>query len=154
MKKRGRNFARKRDGGAFARAMCANRPLDYDQQRDLSVGFHAAIQCIKTGHGTDAHAHTIAAVVNVALLLSEIGVGNQYIDDIKNAQHAVLRLFERGARTDAWVFDGDGLRDIEHAACVHDAQLEIATSAEIGAAIAEMKRRINNGDVFNVRHLP
>lgn len=49
-------------------------PLAADQQRDLGIAYHASLQALISGHGTEQAWATLACAYNIALLLAELGV--------------------------------------------------------------------------------
>lgn len=123
-------------------------PLADDQQRDLGVAYHASLQAMLTGHGTEQTWGTVTCALNIALTLAERGFCAGAIKTIQLAQEAMLRAQERAHRTGKWAFDGDGLRVVLAAINLHDEQIARATRDDVTAALREVHRRIESNDVF------
>lgn len=123
-------------------------PLRADQQIDLGIAYHASLQALLTGHGTEQAWSTLVCALNVALLLAESGVCAPAIQTIQLAQEALLRARDRAARTNTWALDGDGIRVLQAALNLHDEQTSRATRGQIAAALREVHRRVSAGEVF------
>lgn len=123
-------------------------PLSTDQQTDLGIAYHASLQGLLTGHGTEQAWSTVACALNVSLLLAECGICAPAIQTIKLAQEALMRSHERAQRTSKWALDGDGIRVIQAALNIHDEQNSRATKGQITEAMREVHRRVEQGEVF------
>jgi hypothetical protein len=121
-------------------------PIADDQQRDLGIAYHASLQALLTGHGTEQSWSTLACALNIAMLLSERNIGASLMPTIKLAQDALLRSRERAQRTGKWAFDGDGIRVVLAAVNIHDEQISRASRAQILAAIDEVHIRVMAGE--------
>lgn len=122
-------------------------PLADDQQRDLGIAYHASLDALMRGHGTEQAWATLACAYNIALLLAEQGIMPFTLPVIKLAQQALLRTRERGQRTGKWGFDGDGLRLVMAVSVIHDEQISLATRSQIVAAIKAVRQRVEEGEV-------
>ena len=129
----------------------AARPLDLSQTNDIGLAYHLSFSAVQGGYGTEEAWSQLACSMNIAMLLAEQGIGSERLGDIRRAQDALMRAKARGERTGTWGLDGDGIRDLRAAITAHDAQISTATKAQIRAAISEMHRRMNAGDVREVR---
>lgn len=116
-------------------------PLAADQQRDLGIAYHASLQALISGHGTEQAWATLACAHNVATQLAEQGIRADALPTIKLAQAALLRSRERGRRTGRWGFDGDGLRLVMAVSIIHDDQISLATRSQIVAAIEAVRQK-------------
>lgn len=123
-------------------------PLRSDQQIDIGIAYHASLQALLTGHGTEQTWSTLACALNTALLLSEYGICAPAIQTIKLAQEAMLRARERAVRTGKWALDGDGIRVLQAALNIHDEQISRTTRDKITAALNEVHRRASMGDTL------
>lgn len=150
MKKQGKKFGTKRDAGSIQRALTGVKPLDGGQATDLGLGYRMALECLRSGHGQEAHVHTLACTSNISLVLAERGYGSDWIGQIKLAQDGIMRCFGRGKRTGKWGLDGEGITEITKMVALHDAQMKIALQRDIRAAIDEVHARMNRGDVLEV----
>lgn len=122
-------------------------PLTSNQQRDLGLAYHLSFEQMLNG-GSETAWHSLAATLNVSLILCERGIGAEFENEIKAAMRALMRARYRQQSTGSWALDGDGLTAMRKALAIHDAQIEIAERGEIRAAINEVYRRVESGDVY------
>lgn len=145
MKKRGAQFSRRIDPHAGLHAIAMHHRLDDEQQADLGVALRVNLEAMRTGRADESAFHTIAAAVNVSMVLCERGKGANYLPDIMQAQTSLLRLWQRGKNTGRWLFDGPGWQHVNHAIDLHEAQLANVTRREASEAMREVIGRINSG---------
>lgn len=148
MRKRGKSFVRRLDQHAAFRAIAMQHGLDQTQQNDLGVALRVSLEALRTGLATEQEFHTLAACINVSLVLCERGAGGEHMPIVKAAQDALLRLWDRGKKTGRWVLDGPGYREIAEGVDLHEAQLAAVPRIAAAEAMREVKRRIERGDVF------
>lgn len=122
-------------------------PLTDDQQRDLGLAYHLSFQTMLTG-GSETAWHSLAATLNVCLILCERGFGAEFESEIKAGMRALMRTKYRQQETGSWALDGDGIAAMRRVLEIHDAQVEIAERGEIRAAINEVYRRVESGAVY------
>lgn len=124
--------------------------LSESQRRSIGCVYHANLQALMQGGGTEQAWATIASAVNAALLLCERGYQSDAIDidTVKRAQLALLRVQERAAKYGKWVFDGEGLQDVLDAVNLYDQQIAVAKRGDITATLAEIRHRYETGDYF------
>lgn len=124
--------------------------LDCTQVRDLQLIGHAALTAITRGQGVEVDIDNLALISNVSLVLAEMGLGADLLPDVMAGQDAVLALQARFARLGRVGAGGDELRALNGLLELHDAQLDIPpTVEEMRKAIAEVKRRRENGHVMD-----
>jgi hypothetical protein len=123
--------------------------LTDDQLTDLGMAVHTCIERLRTGHGIELDWHTLAAAVNVSLVLCERGVGGEHLDAIKAAQDALIDILERQRRTGRWAFTGAAYTALAHAVAIHEAQLAAITRDGARAAMLEVRRRVERGETLN-----
>lgn len=150
MKKRGKRFAARRDPSAFMRTLVGVKPLEQDQRTDLGIAYRMAFQSLRTGPGQESDFHTIACTLNIALVLAEHGYGAEWIEQVKAAQDGLMHCLIRGQKIGSWGLDGPAMTAIGEVLPLHDEQLTLATQREIREAIAEVHRRITNGDTLEL----
>jgi hypothetical protein len=122
-------------------------PLTSDQQRDLGLAYRLSFDTMLRG-GSESAWHSLAASLNIALILCERRIGAEYEPQIKAAMQALMRCKYRQHQTGSWALDAAGIAALRTALEIHDAQVEIAERAEIRAAINEVHRRVETGDVY------
>lgn len=151
MRKRGKHFKGKgrRDPRAWLQAIGMQQPLTQEQQDDLGLAVHLAIERLRVGAPIDGDWHTLAAAVNVSMVLCEKGVGREHLDDVLAAQDALLRIFDRHAKIGRWAFDGQAYTELTRAVAIHEAHAAAITRDGARAAMLEVRRRAARGEVLN-----
>lgn len=129
---------------AIVDAFAAHLPMATDKQQDVSLVAHQSLTALTSGKGTEFDSDALAVAMNLSMLLTEIGVGREYQAVAIAGQEAVARCKARAERSGKWGLDGPGIAAIEHALELHDQQVEIATQAQMSAALREMRRRAAN----------
>lgn len=149
MRKRSKYRPYRTDRSAWAQAIGMQQQLTDDQRTDLGMAVHTCIERMRTGNGIELDWHTLAAAVNVSLVLCERGIGADYLDDIKAAQDALIEILERHRRTGKWAFHGAGYVALARAVEIHEAQLAAITRDSARAAMLEVRKRVDRGEVLN-----
>ena len=149
MRKRCHRTPYRVDRSAWSHAVGMQQRLTDDQLTDLGMAVHTSIERMRIGHGIELDWHTLAAAVNVSLILCERGVGAEYLDDIKSAQDALIEILERHRRTWKWAFHGAGYTALARAVELHEAQLATITRDSARAAMLEVRKRVDRGEVLN-----
>lgn len=149
MRKRSKYRPYRTDRSAWAHALGMQQQLTDDQLTDLGFAVHACIERLRTGHGIELDWHTLAAAVNVSLVLCERGVGPEHLDAIKTAQDALIEILERHRKTGRWAFHGSGYVALARAVQIHEAQLANITRDSARAAMLEVRKRVERGEVLN-----
>lgn len=122
--------------------------LDRDQRFDISKAGWASLFVITNAPAaTVDHWADLATSANLSLMLAEIGIGKEHESVFIRAQEALTRMYAR-AQTGAWRLDGPGVQDVRDMLHLHDQQCELATNQDISAALVEIARRIQAGQVF------
>lgn len=137
--------------GPIGRAMqaSANRqPMTDDQARDLGIAYHLALERMLRGAGDEEAWSAVTCSLNIALVLCERDIGKEYEPMLVRALDGAFRAKVRAGRTARWAYDGDAITDIRDAFLLHDEQLKIATLGEVRAALQEVRRRIDAGNVY------
>ncbi len=148
MRKRGAHFKRRIDPHAGLQAIAMQHQLDHSQKQTIGLALRTLLEALRLGKADEHAFHNLAAAVNVSLVLCERGIGEEYLDLVKRAQDALLRLYQRGRQSGRWVMDGPGLNDLREAIDLHEQHLALVSRAEAANAMREVMRRINRGDVF------
>lgn len=134
-------------GAAYARGENA-APLREDQTADLGVAYWLAFENLRVGSASEESWSIVSCALNVALVLAERGIGPEHEADLVLALDGAFRAKMRSETSSTFRLDGDALRDIEHALQVHDAQMQIATRAEVSQAMEAIYKRMEAGNVY------
>ena len=149
MRKRSKYRPYRVDRSAWAHAVGMQQQLTDDQRTDLGIAVHTSIERVRTGNGIELDWHTLAAAVNVSLVLCEKQVGEEWLDDVKRAQDALVEVYHHHQRTGEWAFSGGAYTAIARAVDLHEAQLASITRDGARAAMLEVRRRVERGEVLN-----
>jgi hypothetical protein len=106
-----------------------------------------ALRGMVTGNGTETMWHTLACSLNVAMILAEHGVEPQGMSAIKSGQAALVRVKHHAETIGTWHL-GIHAFAIECAFKAHDMQVQGVTKAQLTAALHEVYRRIEAGQVL------
>ncbi len=120
-------------------------PLPNDQQVEVKADYYAAISAMIEGRGTGGHFDTLVYACNIARILANNGIGKEYRHLIYPALCAMARCKVRWQRTGKFGLDGEGLQALRDMGPLHEAQIEVTTASELGAALKEMHRRLAAG---------
>ena len=129
-------------------AFTKRQTLDDDQQTDLSVAYRLAFQQMVSGHADEENWCVVVLSLNIALVLAEWGIGEEYIDRINGALEGAFRAKIRAGRTGKWGFDGEAIQAIKDVFEIHEEQLKLASKHEITSSLQEVHRRADAGHVF------
>jgi hypothetical protein len=106
---------------------------------------HLALAEITQGRGTREHWNRVTGALNIANVMCEQGIGDEYRHVILAARDALLAVGKRAVlNNDRFVFTGDELKAVNEAMDVHDAQLENSRAVDIDKAADEVERRLRH----------
>lgn len=128
-------------------------PLCAQQRRDLAVGHHGALRAVQMGTATEQEVCDLVNAANIALVLAEAGLGQEWVDTITSGQAALATIAERQQRHPGrWVATGPELQALVAMVELHDSQLESddCTEGLVMGAVDEVRRRVMHGNVVQV----
>jgi hypothetical protein len=103
---------------------------------DLKIKNHSALEALRTGQAKRYDLDSIISALNVSEALSRLGIGHEYVHEIKEGQDALLELSRRGInRDDRFVAKASELTAINYVMELHDLQLDITTIAQLEKAL-------------------
>lgn len=142
-----------RHGGLIAIAMAHARgqeasPLRHDQLSDLGLAYWLSLDNLRAGDANEECWSCVTCALNIGMVLSERGIGPEHEETFVRALDGAFRAKIRSARAGSFRLDGQALTDIEAAFHIHDQQMAVATRAEVGAAMAAVRHRIDAGNVY------
>lgn len=118
----------------------------------LNLLNHGALVNICHGSGTRDDWDRLVGAINMANILCERGIGDEYRQDMIAARDALCECGKRIVKTGRVLFTGDELRAVNAGMAAHDAQLENVRAIDIDQAAAEVIRRVRHGiNTTNVR---
>ena len=147
MRKRGKHFTQRRDPEAAMRVFAGFRRLSDSQLTAIGLTDHGAFDRLRTGRADDDDMHTMAAALNVGMIMCEQGFGEEYLDEVKAAQQDLLRIYQRGKADQRWTLDAQALATLRRAFELRDEQNRICTQGEIKRALNGVIQRITSGHV-------
>lgn len=101
----------------------------------LRIKNHDALRQICTGHGTRNDIDILICAFNITEALAMMRIGDDWGNEIRAAQDALLAVGRRGVETGKFILRGPELTSFNLAMEVHDAQLDACTVAELEKAM-------------------
>lgn len=140
-------------GGLVVIAKCHARgqgavPLTGDQLQDLGLAYWLSLEQLRTGDANEEAWSCVVTAPNIGLALVETDIGAEHAKAFNQALEGAFRAKTRSATSKNFRLDGDAMRDIEAALSIHDQQMEVATRAEVTAAMCLVRRRVGEGNVY------
>jgi hypothetical protein len=111
---------------------------------NLRVKNHNALTEVVQGRGNRDQIDVLIAAMNMAEALYRVNpdLGLQYSPDIKAAQDALYTMSKRGLERGRFLFTGPELTAMNTGMEIHDAQLDVATIAELEKALDLVAKEI------------
>jgi hypothetical protein len=151
MRKRGKpRKVMRKDSKAALRLLSAGKPMENEHQLNIGLNYRMAFQSLCSLHAKEEDFHNLAFSINIALILAEMGLGKEWIEQVKAAQVGLMRCLKRSEDTGRWGLDGDAIQLLKEVMKLHDEQLEEATQKQIAQAMQEMLVRLGDGDVIKL----
>lgn len=116
-----------------------------DHLRVLNVKNHAAMAAIVTGTGSRDHWDLLVGAMNMANVMCEQGIGNEFRAATIAGRDALCEVGKRAVKTGRFLFSGDEMATMNEALACHDAQLENIRAIDVDRAADEVLRRIRHG---------
>ena len=112
---------------------------------DLKIKNHSALEALRTGQAKRYDIDSIISALNVSEALARLGIGHEYVHEIKEGQDALLELSRRGInREDRFVAKASELTAINYVMELHDAMLEVTTIGELEKALDMVMNEIKS----------
>lgn len=128
------------DPRAFQRVINRLEPFTADELMRLELPIRMSFQALRNGTGTESDFHDLAAAINVTMVRCET------IDPLCEltaiaARDALLRCWDRHAKTGRWGFDGPALISVEEGISLHEQLIKLSTPQQMVEAMREVMRR-------------
>ena len=149
MRKRSKYRPKLTNALSYSRLISSRKELERSEQVLISLSYHTALVAVMAGKGALCDLETLGQAANMAVVLTELDVGEEYLNLAKTAQEAVLRAMERYKKHGSAALDGLGIVAINNLLDLLDAQIENATVNQIEASLNETVRRMRAGEVLN-----
>lgn len=105
---------------------------------------HTAMTAMVQGRGNKDFWDRLVGALNLALVLCEQGVGQEYREELVAGREALLACGIRSVEKGRFAFTGAELRAMNEALSIHSAQLENIRSIDVDRAANEVIRRLNH----------
>ena len=123
-------------------------PITKGSQDKLAVLYHASLDALRRGHGSQDVWQNLADAINVSLCMAENhDVLPTYVQDIRKAQDALVACRERFKKAARWGMTGDEAKAVMRGIAVYDEQNATATVGQQVYSLAEVKVRLEMGDI-------
>lgn len=129
-------------------AISLSKPISENSKSQLSIGILTALDAFTKGHAEKCHFDTLAATVDLSMMLAKNLFQNAYIDEITEAREGMIRCKDRFINTGKLGFDGEALNSIKFVIQLHDEQLSQVTGAEVLAFMKARANHIRSGNFY------
>jgi hypothetical protein len=147
MRKRGKKIKHKRDAFILSKAIAGVQPLQLNQQIDLGIMYRVAFESMLKGYASEDDFEALAVASNIAMMLEETRKDG-YMQEIQDAQDALMQCKRRGDTLGRWGLDGKGMQDVATLLAIHDEQLRTATQKAVVNALMQTRARMSTGQVL------
>lgn len=118
----------------------------------LHIKNHAALAAMVQGRGTRDDWDRLVGAINMANVMCEQGIGNEFRAQTIAARDALCEVGKRYHKFGNFGFTGAELKTMNEAFACHEAQLENVRAIDVDRAADEVLRRIRNKiNTTNVR---
>jgi hypothetical protein len=120
--------------------------------QELHIKNHAALAAMVQGRGTRDDWDRLVGAINMANVMCEQGIGNEFREQTIAARDALCQVGVRYHKFGSFGFTGAELMTMNEAFTCHEAQLENVRAIDIDRAANEVLRRIRHKiNTTNVR---
>lgn len=123
--------------------------LNDDQRSDLGAGYWLAFTNLTQGNASEESWECVVCACNIGMALSETVFDHQGEEEIVSALDGLFRAKLRSERTGNYRLDGDAIQAVRAGLEIHDQQMQLAQRREIVAAMAVVRARIAEGNVYS-----
>lgn len=111
----------------------------------LMIRNHTALEAVRKGEGTRGDIDILIGALNMTEALAFFKYGDDWAQEIRAAQDALLELGRRGAETGKFILRGPELTALNLGMEIHDAQLEACTVADLEKAMDYVTQCLRSG---------
>ncbi|WP_305821365.1 hypothetical protein [Massilia brevitalea] len=112
--------------------------------RLIQIRSHKALADMAQGAGTREGWDLLVGAINMANVMCEQGIGNEFRQATIAARDALLEVGKRIVKLDRVIMRGDELNAIREGLECHDAQLENVRAIDVERAFREVDRRVRH----------
>lgn len=123
-------------------------PMDRRAREELETDAWLCLSTMLAGHGNYETWGVIVKNLNVAMILTELGYGQEWLPRIREAMDGAWRAQLRERKTGRWGFDGPAAAAIREALEIHQLQLQAASKADVLEALHLMHESLESGHVY------
>lgn len=134
---------------ALDNAVRSVKPIEQKSIDSLELVARIALDKMTKGYGDEAAFNDLRLMVDMTLILSCVKFKRTYIDDIYNAQKALVRVKKRYQKTGKLAFDGEGLSIIKDVFEHHVQFLGLCTPAEVMDVMRIHAEKMERGDFYD-----
>ena len=121
------------------------KPISQAGIVNVQIKNHHAIDALRKGIADREDIDSIIGAFNIAEALQRLGLGDEYKEELREAQDALYAVSRRGIdREYRFVVRGQELTAINLGMEIHDAQIEVTTIEQMEQAIKIVKDEIKN----------
>lgn len=116
-----------------------------EEAQEIMAKNHMAMVRLATGAGERDDWDRIVGCINMANVMCEQGIGNEFRQHTIEARDALCEVGKRFYAIGKFILKGDELTTLNEALACHDAQVENCRYIDVERAANEVVRRIHHG---------
>lgn len=126
-------------------------PPSPEKATQVQVSYHWSMTNLTKGTGTIRDWQAISNSLNLTMVLAEMGWGENYIGQIREAMYALAAMRDRYKAGKPLRFTGPELQEINDALALHDEQVRMCPVKVFEKAIADADARIARKEFLQPR---
>ena len=129
--------------------------LSREDLNRMLLACRSGVDMIMRGTGTEAHANELVNAVNLATVLADAGLGDEWHSIIDAGRAAIVAMGTRaqpdGSHPGRYVFRGPELQAVQDLLDLHEVQLkdDRLTEGRLMAAVSEIHARRQRGQIYD-----
>lgn len=112
-------------------------------QRTMTLN-HMAMVAMVQGRGDRSTWDRLVGANNMALVMTEQGIGEEFRDVLKQWHDVMVACGVRSVKKDRFLFTGDELKIVNEGMSCHDTQLRSVRAIDLDRAADEVERRLRH----------
>ena len=121
-----------------------------DAGTKLMLKNHVSFDEIREGRGDTGHVDNLITMVNMCEALAKRQLGNDWIDEIKEAQDAIYHMAQRGVSGKPFLFTGQELQAVQTILELHDIQLQECSVRVLELALEDIEKEFKGNKMRRI----
>ena len=121
-----------------------------DAGTKLMLKNHVSFDEIREGRGNTAHVDNLISCVNMAEALAKRQLGQDWLEEIRQAQDAIFHMAQRGVSGKPFIFTGIELQSVQTIIELHDEQLKNCPVRTLELALDDIAKEFKNNKMRRI----